>query len=87
MWRFVVTREAEEDVAGLDTDARRRIFEKLKWFQEHFDEVTPFPLNAEWHGFFKLRIGDYRIIYTVDDSTYVVTIHLVDRRDRVYKRR
>lgn len=34
----------------------------------------------------KWRIGDYRMIYTIDDRRNVVTFIVVDHRSRVYKR-
>ena len=36
---------------------------------------------------FKWRIGDYRMIYTIDERRKVVTFIVVDHRSRVYKRR
>jgi mRNA interferase RelE/StbE len=38
------------------------------------------------HVCFKWRIGDYRMIYTIDEKRKVVTFVVVDRRSRVYKR-
>ena len=35
---------------------------------------------------FKWRIGDHRMIYTIDDRRKVVTFMVVDHRSRVYKR-
>ncbi len=36
---------------------------------------------------FKWRIGDYGMIYTIDDERKVVTFIVVDHRSRVYRRR
>lgn len=47
-WQFIVTREAENDLEKLDAQIRERIVDKLKWFQENFDNVTPFPLGDPW---------------------------------------
>lgn len=33
---------------------------------------------------YRIRIGDYRVIYTVDDPARVVTVHKVAPRDTVY---
>jgi len=35
---------------------------------------------------FRIRVGDYRILYTVDDSKRVVVVFKVDKRGRVYNR-
>lgn len=86
-WHFIITREAEMDLDRLDNQVRARIAEKLKWFQENFDQVTPFPLGEPWKGFFKLRAGDWRIVYEVENMEKVITIHHIGRRDKVYKKR
>lgn len=85
-WHFVITKNAESDLARLDRKSRLRIVEKLKWFTEHFEEVTPFPLDDPWKGFFKLRIGDWRVIYEVEETACRIVVHLIDRRDKIYKR-
>jgi mRNA interferase RelE/StbE len=36
---------------------------------------------------FKWRVGDYRIVYLIDEGRKVVTFTVVDHRSRVYKRR
>ena len=34
---------------------------------------------------YRLRVGDYRILYTVDDANYVVTIFAARHRKEVYR--
>jgi mRNA interferase RelE/StbE len=38
------------------------------------------------HNLYRLRVGDYRILYNVDDVIKVITIENVDNRGNVYKR-
>lgn len=87
VWRFIITREAEVDLDRLDYQVRNRLVEKLKWFQENFDQVTPFPLGEPWKGFFKFRVGDWRTIYEVETFDKIVTIHCIGRRDKIYEKR
>ena len=84
-WRIVMTPEAEEDLDGLDTPVRQRIIEKLRWFGQNFAHITPFPLGEPWKGFFKWRVGDWRVIYAVRDPDRLILIHHIGRRDKVYK--
>jgi mRNA interferase RelE/StbE len=35
---------------------------------------------------FKWRVGDYRMIYTIDEAGKTVTFIIVDHRSRMYKR-
>jgi mRNA interferase RelE/StbE len=36
---------------------------------------------------YRIRVGAYRVIYTVDDRERIVTIHKVGHRGDVYRRR
>ena len=85
-WRFDLTKEAESDLEKLDFSIQARVIEKIKWFRENFDQITPLPLGGNWRGFFKLRIGDYRVIYEVERERRIATIHYIDRRDKIYHR-
>ena len=84
-WRVNFTYEAEKDLERLDGIIRRRILDKLIWFRDNFDTITPLPLGGKWRGFFKLRAGDWRIIYEVEVKKFLVTIHCIDNRDKIYK--
>ena len=86
VWQLEVSAEAEEDIDKLDAVIRRRVLEKLEWLQSNFDNIIPLPLGNEWRGFFKLRVGDWRIIYEIDNAKLEITVHYIDRRDKIYKR-
>ena len=42
-------------------------------------------LTGEFKGMFKLRVGDWRIIYTVNQNTKIITVHMVGHRSEIYK--
>lgn len=85
--KVVFSKEAEHDLERLGKNIASRIVAKLLWFAEHFPEQMPQPLGGGFRGFFKLRVGDWRVIYEVDHSIQALVIHLVDHRSRVYERR
>ena len=35
---------------------------------------------------YRIRVGDYRVLYTIDDSKRVVVVFKIDKRERVYDR-
>jgi mRNA interferase RelE/StbE len=37
-------------------------------------------------GFFRLRVGDYRVLFSIDEAANMVTIELIRGRSDVYKR-
>ena len=65
-WSLEFTKRAEKDLDSVDRPVRVRIVEKLEWLLENFDSLFPAPLAAEWSDFFKLRVGDWRVVYRVD---------------------
>ncbi|MEK7564785.1 MAG: type II toxin-antitoxin system RelE/ParE family toxin [Patescibacteria group bacterium] len=84
-WAIEFGSGAEKDLVKLDRSIRRRVLDKLEWFSDNFDYTNPLPLGNEWRGFFKLRIGDRRIIYTIDYKRKVILIQYLNLRDKVYK--
>ena len=84
-WKLFFTDKAEQDFAKLSKETCRRISEKLDWLSLNFEQINPLALTNEWQGFFKLRIGEQRVIYKIDWSKNIIGVWLVDKRDKVYK--
>jgi mRNA interferase RelE/StbE len=76
-----------ESITDLDliTDfIRLRILNKIEWLAINFEQITPLPLTREWSGFYKLRVGDYRVIYEFDRESRIIIIIRVGHRREVY---
>ncbi|MUL34847.1 type II toxin-antitoxin system RelE family toxin [Gloeocapsopsis dulcis] len=78
------TSEATDGLKKLTSTIQQRILNKIRWLSENLDNLTPQPLSAELSGLFKLRVGDYRIIYSFDTNKQCVTVHKVGHRRDVY---
>ena len=76
---------AEDDLTRLDRAVAQRIISRIQWLAEHFDEIKPELLTGTLSGFFKLRAGDYRIIYKVRKDQNLIVIHRIGHRREVYK--
>lgn len=85
-WQFNITDVGETDLGRLDNNTQRKILGKLKWFTENFENIVPLPLHGKWKGFFKLRVENWRIVYEVERDTRIITVHVIDNRDKIYKR-
>jgi mRNA interferase RelE/StbE len=79
------SQEAIRDLERLDRQVMRRILRKLDWFSENFVRVVPESLAGEFEGTYKLRVGDWRVIYTVEGE--VVRIWSIGHRKEIYKAR
>ena len=77
----------DQDLPSLDRAARTRILkairEKLTVSPETFGER----LRAELHGYWKLRVGEYRVIYEVRKNHVLILVLKIGYRrdDEVYK--
>ncbi len=86
-WSLEFSSEAKSDLFKLDRAIQRRIIGKLNWLLENFDTIFPSVLTAEFRDFYKLRVGDWRVIYKVDWPDYKITVSYIDRRDKIYKKK
>jgi mRNA interferase RelE/StbE len=78
--------EAIDELAHLDKPIARRITKKIKWLAENIESIHPEGLTGDLAGLYKLRVGNYRVIYEILESDKVIIIHAIGHRSRIYKR-
>jgi mRNA interferase RelE/StbE len=78
--------QASDDLRRLDKPVVQRILYKLKWLSQNFSDLTPQKLTGELRGFYRLRVGSHRVIYTVNQEERQLVIHLIGHRRDIYKR-
>jgi mRNA interferase RelE/StbE len=79
------SQSAERDLGRLTKSVAMRVFDKIKWLVENFESADLLSLGGQLSGFYKLRVGDWRVIYKVDWMKDVITIVAIDHRSKVYK--
>lgn len=85
-WVVLLKPGAENDLARLDRHIRRRVLEKIGWLEDNFDNLLPKPLSNELARLYKLRVGDWRIIYSAEERAREVSIVAIDHRSKIYSR-
>ena len=85
MFQVEFTATAQSDLARLDKPMAQRVLKKLRWLAENFEAITPEALTGQWQGVFKLRVGDYRVLYTCDREKQTIVVRFVRHRREVYK--
>ena len=64
---------------------RKRVVRKLRWLAQNLDSINPESLKGDLAGLYKLREGDYRIVYQVLRAENIIVVHLIGHRRDVYK--
>ena len=83
--------EVEFTPLGIDSlqispsNIQDRILRKIRWLSENFEDITHQSLSANLSGLFKLRVGDYRVVYSFDVASQLLTIHKIGHRRDVYE--
>ncbi|MCP4421542.1 MAG: type II toxin-antitoxin system RelE/ParE family toxin [Chloroflexi bacterium] len=76
---------AKRDIRRLDKPVARRIVSRLLWLAENVDAITLMPLKGEWAGFFKLRVGDYRVLYEIIEEESLIFVLRIGHRREIYR--
>jgi mRNA interferase RelE/StbE len=76
--------EAIADLENLSQVVQERIVNKVNWLAENFDQITSEPLTGNFAGFYKLRVGDYRVIYDFNRDEKIIIIDQIGHRREIY---
>ena len=87
MYRIRILDAATRELARLDKPVGRRVVERVRWLAAKLDDLNPEPLTSDLAGFYKLRVGDYRVLYEILYDEQTIVIHKIGHRREVYRRR
>lgn len=79
------TPQAEEDLSRIDKTPAKDIANKIEWLSHNIESIIPAPLKGKFKGRYKLRVGDWRVVYSLEHTPQVVTIYAIRHRSEVYK--
>ena len=83
-YRVVLRRSAARELANLPPPIRRRVTRAVDALA-----ANPRPLGAkllrEPGGRWRIRVGDYRVLYRVDDDRVVVVVVRIRHRSIAYR--
>ncbi len=82
-YRIEIDRPAQKALRGLDGSIRSRVIEAIQALA-----ADPRPSGSTklvGHDAWRIRVGDYRIVYEIHDQVLVVLIVAVGHRRDVYR--
>lgn len=80
-----LTRSAKKDVLALDDDTYERVSEAISELRHNLRPTDARKLRGREDAW-RIRIGEYRIVYTVDDAQRTVSIFRVKHRREAYRK-
>lgn len=82
-YRIIVPKTVQKQINKLPNTIQARVIESLLSLKE-----TPRPSNSlkmkNSQGY-RLRVGDYRVLYDIDDKTQTMTLRRVEHRRDIYR--
>ena len=85
-YRVELTSKARRELAALPRDAQERIDARILALSEEPRPPGSKKLEGE-DDLYRIRVGDYRIVYRVDDKVLVVLVVRIGHRREVYRTR
>lgn len=82
-WQVIISRKAERALRRLPQDFLQRIRQTICEL-----ETNPRPTGHKklvGSDFYRIRVGDWRIVYVIEDDRLIVLIVTVAARGSVYK--
>jgi mRNA interferase RelE/StbE len=84
--RLVFRRAAERALDRIPIDRRRQILSRIKEVAAEPSTRSAAIRPLAGSDLLRLRVGDYRILFTLDAAAEVLTVELIRTRGDVYKR-
>jgi mRNA interferase RelE/StbE len=82
-YTVVFSKSAEKEFSKLDLSVAKRIFPRIKALASNPRPMGCIKLSGEIDAW-RIRMGDYRVVYVVDDHKIIVEIMRVRHRREVY---
>ena len=84
MYEVILERRAERDIKRLPTEVFHRIIPHLKALSENPKPSGCRKITGSKHDW-RIRIGDYRVIYEIDEQQNAVKVMRVRHRKDAYR--
>ena len=83
-YRIEVLKSAQKSLSKLPKDIQARIVKKIDNLV-----IDPYPTDTkklkDGNGLFRVRVGDYRIVYKVQNNELIILIVKIAHRREVYE--
>jgi len=86
MYEVWLSHDAQRFYQAADAPLVRRL---NRWFDQlrcnPYEHPNIKRLHGKLEGYFRYRVGNWRVVYQVDEDSHVVTVILIAHRSKVYQ--
>jgi mRNA interferase RelE/StbE len=79
------SRRVEKEISTLPRRTRERVIQAIRKLSDDPRHQGTRKLSGEMPGAWRIRVGDYRVIYDIDDDQRIVTILAALHRREAYR--
>lgn len=85
-YSLFIEKQVLKYLSKLNKKISKRIIEKIKLLKEN-----PVPHDSKRlinvkDKVFRIRIGNYRVLYRIDENGKIIIIFLIDKRSKIYQK-
>ena len=85
MFNVVIRRQAQKKLKSLSRPDRARIAEKIYQLGSNPDDPALDVKRLQDEPYYRLRVGDWRVIFDRQDAVRIITIERIKPRGDAYK--
>ncbi|MUG99379.1 type II toxin-antitoxin system mRNA interferase toxin, RelE/StbE family [Scytonema sp. UIC 10036] len=85
MYEVILYSDAQAFYAAADKALAKKIAKCLEQLERNpRSHPNIKPLKGNYSGYFRYRIGDYRVVYSIDEEAMQVLVYTIAHRGEVY---
>jgi mRNA-degrading endonuclease RelE of RelBE toxin-antitoxin system len=86
MHKIAYTETFARDIKRLDKPVAKRIVNKILEAAKNPYNIKPLRYSPkDLPNLYKLRAGDWRILFWIDHKEKIITLYAIERRSRIYR--
>lgn len=84
IYRIQIRKQALKEMEALPVSANKKIVAAIENLSENPRPAGCKKLKGERESLWRIRIGDYRVIYSIEDVVRIVEIRKIGHRKEIY---
>lgn len=84
MYEIIIENKVKKQIESIDKNHSLKIIESIENLKSN-----PRPRGCaklEVFEGYRIRVGDFRVLYTISDKNKIITIYKVSKRDKAYNK-